>query len=136
MSLSAADHARLLKAAQAARVRAYAPYSGFRVGAALLSTDGSVFAGCNLENASYGLTVCAERHALSAAVLADAPALTALLVLTDAATPTTPCGACRQVLSELAPASLDVCCVTEGGGRLDTTLGELLPMGFGEASLK
>lgn len=130
-----ADLNRLREAAVTARSRAYAPYSGFRVGAVLLDGYGMLHLGCNVENASYGLGVCAERHAIAAAVMATFQELRALFVLTDAARPTTPCGACRQVLAEHAPASLPVRCETVGGGVLEATLGQLLPHGFSRDSL-
>lgn len=129
------DLGRLREAATTARSRAYAPYSGFRVGAALLDGYGMLHVGCNVENASYGLTVCAERHAIAAAIMAGFKELRGLLVLTDASRPTTPCGACRQVLAEHAPASLPVRCETLTGGVLETTLGQLLPHGFSSESL-
>ncbi len=92
--------ARLIEAAEAVRACAHAPYSEFRVGAAVIDADGGVHVGCNVENASYGLSVCAERHAVAAAVAAGADGLHAVAVVTDTAPPTPPCGACRQVLRE------------------------------------
>lgn len=92
----------LLAAAAAARIRAYAPYSGFAVGAALLSADGSISTGANIENASFGLTVCAERNAVWAAVHAGRREFSAMAVVADCSPPPAPCGACRQVLWEMA----------------------------------
>jgi len=92
----------LVEAARAARLHAHAPFSRFQVGAALLTREGRVFTGCNVENASYGLTVCAERVAVWKAVSEGYRAFTRLAVVADTAEPTPPCGACRQILWELA----------------------------------
>jgi cytidine deaminase len=118
---------RLLQEARTASSQAYAPYSGFRVGAALLCTDGTVFRGANVENRSYGLTNCAERSALFAAVSAGNRSFAAIAVYTpDAKEAVPPCGACRQVLSEFAPGD---CTVFYGGSEesRESTLGELYP---------
>jgi cytidine deaminase len=113
----------------AARARAYAPYSGYRVGAALETEDGRVFEGCNVENASYSVTCCAERVALYSAVAAGARGFRRLVVVASGPTPH-PCGACRQALSEFAPDELPITVVADGGGRHRFTLGELLPKPF------
>ena len=114
-----------------AQRRAYAPYSKFRVGAAVL-VSGEIFAGANVENASYGLTVCAERIAVFTAVVAGAHRLEAVAVCTEASPPSSPCGACRQVLLEFAPdpAAVTVTAVNPRGERRSWTLAELIPDGF------
>ena len=123
----------LVDAARAAQQRAYAPYSRFRVGCALEAADGRVFMGCNVENASYGLTICAERAAVCAAVVAGARQFRRAVVVSDADPPAAPCGACRQVLSEFG-ADLRV----DGVGAASTvswTIAELLPAAFGKEQL-
>jgi cytidine deaminase len=107
---------------------AYAPYSKFRVGAALRAEDGSLFTGCNVENRSYGLTICAERNALCQGVAKGKRRFTALAIAApDSEVPVGPCGACRQVLSEFMPAGAEVCFGGRGPGRVYTVMGELLP---------
>ncbi|HEY8530317.1 MAG TPA: cytidine deaminase [Paenibacillaceae bacterium] len=120
----------LLEAAREARKRAYAPYSRFPVGAALLAGDGTVYAGCNIENASYGLCNCAERTALFKAVSEGVREFRALAVVADTEGPVSPCGACRQVMFELCPEDMPVLLANLAGERLETTVGELLPHGF------
>ncbi len=118
----------LFDAAARAALRAYAPYSRFRVGAALLCRDGSVFTGSNVENRSYGLTICAERSAFAAAVSAGQREFAALALVTpDAPGPVPPCGACRQVLSELCPPSMPVSFGPDASRALTISLGELYP---------
>ncbi len=131
MADTSIDWEALASAAAAARARAYAPYSGFAVGAAALFQDGSVSVGANLENASYGLTVCAERHAVAAGVAGGHGRLRALLVLADGPQPVPPCGACRQVLAEFADAALPIHSRTVSGAVSTSTLGALLPDAFG-----
>lgn len=123
----------LLAAARAARARAYCPYSGFAVGAALEAADGRVFTGCNVENASFGLTLCAERAALAAAVNGGAREFRRLVVVAETASGIAPCGACRQALAEFGT-GLAVEGVGPSGARR-WTLAELLPDGFGPESL-
>lgn len=118
----------LLKIAQEVREYAYAPYSGFRVGAVLVDIDGQVFTGCNVENASFGLTVCAERVAVSKAISEGRYQFTRLLI-TGGEEIITPCGACRQVLAEFAP-NLIVICASDSGMMIQYQLKELLPQGF------
>ena len=125
----------LVAAAKEASRRAYCPYSNFRVGAAVLTADGAVFAGCNVENASYGLTICAERNAVFQAVARGARALKAVAVYTPTTTPTAPCGACRQVLNEFGP-DADVLCACDGPDVIRTTVGALLPEAFGPKNLR
>jgi len=121
------DTERLLAAARAARARAYAPYSDFTVGAAALGDDGVIYAGANVENASYGLTICAERAAIAAAIAGGARRILAVAI--SATRPTPPCGACRQVIAELGPAAT-VIWEDEAGHAVTRDIGELLPDAF------
>ena len=125
----------LLAAAAAARQAAYAPYSGYRVGAAVLAADGRIIVGCNVENASYGLTICAERAAAVAAVVGGGLPLRGVAVV--AAGSPAPCGACRQFLAELGP-GIDVLLADPGSLEAwrRTTLRDLLPDQFGPESLE
>lgn len=120
---------RLVALARAVRGHAYAPASGFAVGAAVLAADGSVHVGCNVENASYGLTICAERAAVCAAVAAGQRRLVAVAVVTGLAEPARPCGACRQVLAEFGPRMVVLLAGAEGGYQA-TNLERLLPEPF------
>lgn len=120
--------------ALAAMERAYAPYSRFRVGAALLGTDGSITVGVNVENAAYPSGICAERGAIGGAVANGVRTFRALVIATEADEPTPPCGMCRQVLQEFAPQLLIVS-VTRAGARAQWTLDELFPRAFTPHSL-
>jgi cytidine deaminase len=128
------DLAALVKAARAVRRNAHAPYSRFRVGAAVLA-GGAVHAGANVENASYGLTVCAERVAVGTAVAAGARRLEAVAVASGTEEPTPPCGACLQTLAEFGGPDLPVVLAGARGRIVETTLGELLPRAFSKRFL-
>ncbi len=125
---------KLENAAMIAARSAYAPYSRFRVGAAVIASSGRMYTGCNIENASYGLCNCAERTAIFTAIAAGETAITHVAVYTPTPKPTSPCGACRQVINEFGPHAriLSLC---DSEGRLDTTLEDLLPDAFGPESL-
>ena len=129
-AVSAATRQRLLKLARRAMKNAYAPYSHFRVGAAILTSNGKVFLGCNVENASYGMTNCAERTAIFAAVAALGPKteVRAVAVVNDHGVPCSPCGACRQVIYEFGPEAV----IYFQGKRSwqETPITDLLPEGF------
>lgn len=131
------NNLELIEQARLARLKAYTPYSNFKVGAALLCKDGRVFHGCNVENASYGLCNCAERSAFFSA-FADGcqPGdFSALAVIGETDGPIAPCGACRQVMLELGGAALPVTLANLAGATIHTTPAQLLPHGFGPADL-
>jgi len=134
VSRRAGPTAFLARAAVRVRGRAYAPYSRFRVGAAVLA-GGRIHVGCNVENASYGLTVCAERAAVLAAAAAGARRLEAVAVASGTVPPTPPCGTCLQTLAEFAGPELPVLLLGARGAREETTLGALLPHAFGRRFL-
>jgi cytidine deaminase len=121
--------AALIAAATAARDMAFAPYSKFRVGAALEAEDGTIYTGCNVESASYGLTICAERVALVKGVSEGRTRFRTIVVVTDVVTLTPPCGACRQLLWEFAPDATVILANTHGQS-VTYTMRELLPHGF------
>jgi cytidine deaminase len=133
------DDAKLDEMLRGARLllpRAYAPYSGFHVGAALLNEDGTTRPGVNIENASYPLSVCAERNAVAAMIMSGYKRILAVAVATDADTPTPPCGGCRQVLWEFGDAETPVVAEGANGVRARWRLGELLPHAFGPDDLR
>jgi cytidine deaminase len=116
----------LVQAASAAREQAYAPYSNFTVGAAVQTKSGAIFVGSNIENVSYGLTICAERVAIGSAVATGEREFVAIAVIADTIDPISPCGACRQFLAEFAP-DLTIVSATTRGGRKIENLSHLLP---------
>lgn len=120
---------RLIFVAKKAMERAHAPYSNYKVGVALICSDGTVFKGCNIENASYGLTNCAERTALFSAVAAGKTEFAALAIAASGEPVPYPCGACRQVLAEFCDPDFPIY-IKSSGGHETTTLGELLPHAF------
>ena len=134
-TLSESEIDSLLKAARGAMNNSHSPYSNLRVGAALLAQDGSVHVGCNVESASYGLTICAERNAVFRAIADGVRGFRAVLITTDRDEALMPCGACRQVLHEL-DSELEVIVIGGGGERIDTTIAALLPSAIGEAEIK
>lgn len=111
------------------RKNAYAPYSNFKVGAALLGESGRVYLGCNVENSSYGLCVCAERTAIARAIADGEQSFRGIVIATQSELPSPPCGMCRQTLSEFAQ-HMPVVLVNDKGARIDTSLDELFPMSF------
>lgn len=125
----------LLEAARAAMRESHAPYSGYRVGAVLESRDGRRFSGCNVENASYPVGMCAEHNALGTAVQAGAREFRRLALAVSGEEAAAPCGKCRQALAEFGD-ELEIVSVGAGGGRRRWRLGELLPDGFASASLR
>lgn len=132
----AVDFDALFAAAKAAQPRAYAPYSRFKVGAALLADDGAVYSGCNVENAAYPVGTCAEAGAISAMIAGGGRAISAILVLGDGDELVTPCGACRQSIREFAAPETPVLIAGPEGIRARFSLAELLPASFGPANLR
>jgi cytidine deaminase len=134
MKLDQETQSRLLKEARSAQRRAYAPYSNFRVGAAILTDKGQIVTGCNVENASYGLTICAERNAIGQCVIMEAGKPLACVVVGPTAGPLAPCGACRQVLLEFNP-QMQIICVGADGTSAEFLAKDLLPHAFSESDL-
>ncbi|MHB8847035.1 MAG: cytidine deaminase [Burkholderiales bacterium] len=126
---------KLVAEAKRASNHAYAPYSRFIVGAAVLDGNGDIFSGCNVENASYGLSMCAERNAIYQMVASAKRRISTIVIYTPTAEPTAPCGACRQVINEFG-ADVVVISVCDGSTVLKWMLQELLPSAFGPANLK
>ena len=124
------DTTKLIEAADAARKYAYVPYSGFHVGAALLCTDGTVYTGCNIENAAYGPTNCAERTAIFKAVSEGHRSFAAIAVISDSEAYTTPCGVCRQVMAEFCRPDFTIYMCNTNREYQEITLEELLPLAF------
>jgi cytidine deaminase len=126
----------LVNAAKVAAAKAYCPYSRFRVGAAVLTEAGEIYGGCNVENASYGLTICAERNAIVRAVVEGRGLLTirAVVVYTPTLAPTAPCGACRQVINEFGPSAV-VISVCDSDKVMSHRVDDLLPQAFGPSNL-
>ncbi|MCA3250484.1 MAG: cytidine deaminase [Pseudomonadota bacterium] len=133
---SPAQAAALLQAARAVRRHAHAPYSRFKVGAAVLDEQGRVHAGCNVENAAYPQGLCAEAAAIAALVAAGGKAVRAVAVVADSKVPTTPCGGCRQRIAEFARDDCPVLVGTPRALKFVTSLGALLPHGFGPPALR
>ncbi|MGX1790372.1 cytidine deaminase [Bosea sp. NPDC055332] len=125
----------LFTAARTAQQRAYAPYSRFRVGAVILADDGSVYPGCNVENAAYPVGACAEAGAISAMIAGGGHAIRAIVVIGDGAELVTPCGACRQRIREFAAPETPILIAGPEGIRARFSLAELLPASFGPANL-
>ncbi|MCQ6280739.1 cytidine deaminase [Bacillus sp. EB600] len=130
------EEKELIREAVKAREFAYVPYSKFKVGAALISKDGQIFHGCNIENAAYSVTNCAERTALFKAYSDGITQFQTLVVVADTDGPVSPCGACRQVISELCDANMEVILTNLKGAIQRTTVAELLPGAFSQRDLK
>ncbi|MBL0388348.1 cytidine deaminase [Tumebacillus sp. ITR2] len=124
------DQKQLIDRARLAREHAYVPYSKFPVGAALLLEDGQVITGCNIENASYGLSNCAERTAIFKAVSEGKPKIKQIAVIADTDGPCSPCGMCRQVMAEFCDPNTPVVLTNLNDNVYETTVGELLPFAF------
>jgi cytidine deaminase len=126
---------KLIEESKKAREKAYVPYSNFQVGAAILTTDGKVYHGCNIENAAYSMCNCAERTALFKAYSEGDRDFKMLAVVADTDRPCSPCGACRQVISELCPSDMKVVLTNLKGDTLEITVAELLPGAFSQEDL-
>lgn len=129
------DHEDLLTAAETVRRNAYAPYSGFRVGAALRAVDGAIHVGCNVENVAYPEGTCAEAGAIAAMVASGQTSFSEILVIADSPVPVTPCGGCRQKLFEFARPDATITMATTGGERTVLSVSDLLPGAFVKAQM-
>ena len=132
--ISKAVLTKLRAASVEAAKKAYCPYSHFPVGAAVLTAEGGIFSGCNVENASFGLTICAERNAIFQAVACGSQQIKALVIYTPTSSPTAPCGACRQVINEFGPQA-EIYCFCNGQKKLRVSMPELLKHAFGPHNL-
>ncbi|HEY4566830.1 cytidine deaminase [Planococcaceae bacterium Storch 2/2-2] len=121
---------QLIERAKRAKARAYAPYSNFHVGAAVQMSDGSIYDGCNIENASYSLTNCAERTAIFKAVSDGKRSIARIAIIGSTDEPIAPCGACRQVMQEFSERTTPVYLTNDAGDVYETTVGDLLPLSF------
>ena len=130
------EFAELIQKAKKAKEQAYAPYSGFHVGAALLCKDGTIFTGCNIENSAYGPTNCAERTAIFKAVSEGFREFEAIAIISDSKQPTAPCGVCRQVMREFCKPDFKIILVKSEEEWKIYTLSQLLPEGFGPENLE
>jgi len=135
MDISAVLISNLTHRAREASRRAYVPYSEFPVGAAVLTSEGTIYVGANVENASYGLSMCAERNAIFHAIAEGAKAICAVAVYTPTRATTPPCGACRQVMSEFGTDVLVICCSDDESAEQRYHLADLLPKAFGPGHL-
>ena len=131
--ITAKTKGKMIEKATTIQKKAYAPYSGFKVGASLLGKNGEIYTGCNIENISSGLTVCAERHAVFSAVSDGCQEFSVLVVISDSSPPVTPCGACRQVLAEFTK-ELRIILVNPEGEQSEFSLSRLLPEPFSGGS--
>ncbi len=126
----------LVEKALEARKFAYVPYSGFHVGAAVLTTDGKIFTGCNVENASYGASICAERTAIVKAVSAGEPDISAIAITSDSEDLTFPCGICRQVIAEFGTRDIQLICANKNGEYKEYGMDDILPNAFNRDAMQ
>lgn len=127
---------KMLRMASEAKERAYSPYSGFSVGACLKASSGAYYLGCNIENAAFSPTICAERCAMSKAIYEGERQFEGIAIISDSLNPTAPCGVCRQVLAEFCDIDMPVICSDRDGNYVILELGELLPMSFTQKDIE